>query len=38
MGTDAFGRDILSRMIYGARTALAIGLISSLFGCIARRR
>jgi peptide/nickel transport system permease protein len=34
-GTDAFGRDVLSRIIYGARTALAIGFISSLFGCIA---
>jgi len=32
-GTDAFGRDVLSRIIYGARTALAIGFISSLFGC-----
>lgn len=33
-GTDAFGRDVLSRIIYGARTALAIGFISSLFGCV----
>jgi peptide/nickel transport system permease protein len=33
MGTDDFGRDILSRVIYGARTALAIGFISSLLGC-----
>jgi peptide/nickel transport system permease protein len=32
-GTDSFGRDILSRVIYGARTALAIGLLSSLLGC-----
>ena len=32
-GTDAFGRDVLSRIIYGARTALAIGFISSLVGC-----
>ena len=32
-GTDAFGRDVLSRLIYGARTALAIGVISSSFGC-----
>ncbi len=32
-GTDSFGRDILSRVIYGARTALAIGLLSSLMGC-----
>lgn len=32
-GTDAFGRDILTRIIYGARTALAIGFLSSLLGC-----
>lgn len=32
-GTDAFGRDILTRIIYGARTALAISMISSLLGC-----
>jgi peptide/nickel transport system permease protein len=37
-GTDQLGRDILSRIIYGARTALAISLtatgISGLFGLI----
>jgi peptide/nickel transport system permease protein len=32
-GTDAFGRDVLSRIIHGARTALAIGFIASFFGC-----
>ncbi len=32
-GTDAFGRDILSRVIYGARTALTIGFLSSFIGC-----
>ena len=32
-GTDAFGRDILSRVIYGARTALAIGFLSAFLGC-----
>jgi len=32
-GTDAFGRDILTRIIYGARTALLISLVSSLLGC-----
>jgi peptide/nickel transport system permease protein len=31
-GTDAFGRDILSRLIHGSRTALAIGLTSSFLG------
>lgn len=32
-GTDAYGRDILSRIIYGARTALIIGFSSSFLGC-----
>ncbi len=32
-GTDAFGRDILTRAIYGARTALVIGFLSSFVGC-----
>src|SRR5258708_8619573 len=32
-GTDNFGRDILSRIIYGARTALIIGFTSSFLGC-----
>ena len=32
-GTDAFGRDVFSRLIYGARTALIIGLTSSFMGC-----
>ncbi len=32
-GTDSFGRDIFTRIIYGARTALTIGLLSSLIGC-----
>ena len=31
-GTDAFGRDIFSRIIYGARTALVIGFMSSFIG------
>src|SRR5437660_8872314 len=33
-GTDNFGRDILSRIIYGARTALIIGFTSSALGCV----
>ena len=32
LGTDAFGRDLLSRLIYGARTALLIGFTSSIVG------
>jgi peptide/nickel transport system permease protein len=31
-GTDAYGRDILSRIIYGSRTALVIGFTSSCVG------
>ena len=32
LGTDAFGRDVFSRMIYGSRTALMVGLGASLLG------
>lgn len=32
LGTDSFGRDVLSRIIHGARTALAIGFVASLWG------
>jgi peptide/nickel transport system permease protein len=32
LGTDSFGRDVLSRIIYGSRTALAIGFIASFWG------
>lgn len=31
-GTDAFGRDVLSRIIHGARTALIVGFGSSVAG------
>ncbi|MCD7902251.1 MAG: ABC transporter permease [Oscillospiraceae bacterium] len=31
-GTDAYGRDILSRIIYGARYSLSLGVLASLFG------
>ena len=31
-GTDAYGRDIFSRIIYGSRTALVIGFTSSFVG------
>jgi len=38
LGTDEFGRDLLTRIIYGARVSISVGLIvallSSLFGLI----
>jgi peptide/nickel transport system permease protein len=32
-GTDEFGRDVLSRIIYGARIALFVGFTASFAGC-----
>jgi peptide/nickel transport system permease protein len=34
LGTDAYGRDVLSRIIYGSRTALMVGLGASAIGAI----
>lgn len=32
LGTDEYGRDVLSRLIYGTRPALMVGVLAVLFG------
>jgi peptide/nickel transport system permease protein len=35
LGTDAFGRDVLSRLLYGSRTALIVGFGAAFVGATA---
>ena len=34
LGTDQFGRDILTRILYGARTALFVGFVAATVGAV----
>src|SRR6266568_9221555 len=33
LGTDPFGRDVFTRIVYGSRTALLVGFTASFVGC-----
>ena len=33
LGTDAIGRDVFARLMYGGRTSLLVGFVSTLISC-----
>jgi peptide/nickel transport system permease protein len=37
LGTDAFGRDVLTRILYGSRTAMLVGFVSAIIGATVSR-
>lgn len=34
LGTDAIGRDVFARLIYGGRTSLLVGFLSTIISCL----
>ena len=34
LGTDSYGRDMLSRLLYGGRYSIALGLAAAVFGSV----